>query len=98
MEASMRFRISFKSFASAFALAIALPALAAELPRTRPETVGLSSARLARIGEVMQRYVDQGRLGGAVTLVARGGKVAYLQAFGKLDPASGAAMTTDAVF
>ena len=94
----MRFRRSFKSFAPAIALAIALPALAAELPRTRPETVGLSSARLARIGEVMQRYVDQGRLGGAVTLVARGGKVAYLQAFGELDPASGAAMTTDAVF
>ncbi len=46
----------------------------------------------------MQRYVDEGRLGGAVTLVARGGKVAYFQAFGKLDPATGAAMPTDAIF
>ena len=75
-----------------------LPAFAANLPTVRPELVGLSTERLARIGEVMQRYVDKGRLGGAVTLVARNGKVAYLQSFGKLDPKSGAAMPTDAVF
>ncbi len=37
----------------------------------------------------MQKYVDEGRLGGVVTLVARGGKVAYLQAFGTLDPSDG---------
>jgi CubicO group peptidase (beta-lactamase class C family) len=78
--------------------AIALPAFAAELPKVRPEVVGLSTERLGRIGEVMQKYVDEGRLGGAVTLVARDGKVAYLQAFGKLDPTSGAAMPTDGIF
>jgi CubicO group peptidase (beta-lactamase class C family) len=77
---------------------LALPGLAAKLPTARPELVGLSTERLARIGEVMQRYVDQGRLGGVVTLVARNGKVAYLQSFGKLDPKTGAAMPTDAVF
>jgi CubicO group peptidase (beta-lactamase class C family) len=80
-------------------LGMAWPLLAADkLPIARPEMVGLSSARLARLGEVMQRYVDEGKLGGAVTLVARGGKVAYLQAFGKLDPATGAPMPTDAIF
>ena len=71
---------------------------AADLPKVRPEMVGLSTERLGRIGEVMQQYVDEGRLGGVVTLVARDGKVAYLQAFGKLDPATGAAMPTDAIF
>jgi len=75
-----------------------MPGLAADLPRVRPEVVGLSTQRLGRIGEVMQRYVDEGRLGGAVTLVAREGKVAYLQAFGKLDPATGVPMPTDAIF
>jgi len=80
-------------------LALAGPLLAADkLPIARPEMVGLSSARLARLGEVMQRYVDEGKLGGVVTLVARGGKVAHLQAFGKLDPTTGAPMTTDAIF
>ena len=82
---------------SLFGFALTLPALAAKLPTVRPELVGLSTERLARIGEVMQRYVDEGRLGGAVTLVARNGKVAYLQSFGKLNPTTGAAMPTDAV-
>jgi CubicO group peptidase (beta-lactamase class C family) len=81
-----------------FAIFLVQPALAANLPTARPELVGLSTERLARIGEVIERYVDQGRLGGAVTLVARNGKVAYLQSFGKLDPRTGAAMPVDAVF
>ena len=79
-------------------LALALPSFAEKLPTARPEMVGLSSSRLERLTEVMQTYVDQGKLGGAVTLVARNGKVAYLQAFGKLDPTTGAAMPADAIF
>ena len=85
--------------ALALVLGLAWPLLAADkLPVARPEMVGLDSARLARLGEVMQTYVDDGKLGGAVTLVARAGKVAYLQAFGTLDPTTGAAMPTDAIF
>ncbi len=79
-------------------LALALPSFAGKLPTARPEMVGLSSSRLERLTEVMQTYVDQGKLGGAGTLVARNGKVAYLQAFGKLDPTTGAAMPADAIF
>ena len=94
----MRLNKSFRFCVLAVIIALALPALAANLPTVRPELVGLSTERLARIGEVMQRYVDQGRLGGAVTLVARNGKVAYLQSFGKLDPNNGAVMPTDAIF
>jgi CubicO group peptidase (beta-lactamase class C family) len=91
-------RKSFRFWILAGLLAVSLPVLAADLPIARPEMVGLSTARLARLTEVMQRYVDEGRLGGVVTLVARGGKVAYFQAFGKLDPTTGAAMPTDAIF
>jgi CubicO group peptidase (beta-lactamase class C family) len=98
MEAPVRFSKSFKIFVLAVVFAITLPAFADKLPIARPEMVGLSSARLERLTEVMQKYVDEGKLGGAVTLVARGGKVAYLQAFGKLDPTTGAAMPTDAIF
>ncbi len=94
----MRLNKSFKFLAIAIIFALAIPSFAANLPTVRPELVGLSTERLARIGEVMQKYVDQGRLGGAVTLVARNGKVAYLQSFGKLDPKTGAAMPADAVF
>jgi CubicO group peptidase (beta-lactamase class C family) len=88
----------FKIIVLAVLIGVALPALAADLPRVRPEVVGLSTQRLDRIGAAMQKYVDEGRLGGVVTLVARGGKVAYLQAFGTLDPSTGAPMTTDAIF
>ncbi len=79
-------------------LGLAASTFAADLPRVRPEIVGLSSERLGRIGELLQRYVDEGRLGGAVALIAREGKVAYLQSFGKLGPKSDAPMPTNAIF
>lgn len=88
----------FRIIILAVVIGAALPALAADLPKARPEIVGLSTERLGRIGVVMQKYVDEGRLGGAVTLVARGGKVAYLQAFGKLDATTGAPMPVDGIF
>ena len=94
----MRRNKSLRFFISAFIAALSLPMFAADLPKVRPEVVGLSTERLGRIGEVMQKYVDEGRLGGVVTLVARDGKVAYLQAFGKLDPTTGAVMPTDGIF
>jgi CubicO group peptidase (beta-lactamase class C family) len=94
----MRLNKSFRFCVLAVIIALALPVFAAKLPTARPELVGLSAERLARIGELMQKYVDESRLGGAVTLVARNGKVAYLQSFGKLDPTTGAAMPTDAIF
>jgi CubicO group peptidase (beta-lactamase class C family) len=98
MEARMNRSKSFKFWILAVICGLALPVFAADLPRVRPEVVGLSTERLGRIGEVMQRYVDDGRLGGAVTLVARNGKVAHLQSYGRIDPATGAAMPPDAIF
>src|SRR5262245_55559370 len=66
--------------------------------RTRPEDVGLSSERLHRLTDVIQAYVKDGRLAGAVVLVARRGRVAYLQAFGQRDRESSSAMKDDAIF
>jgi CubicO group peptidase (beta-lactamase class C family) len=51
----------------------------------KPEEVGLSSSRLARIGEHWQRYIDAGKLAGTLTLIARRGKVAYCEAQGHLE-------------
>ena len=47
------------------------------LPTARPEDVGMSSERLARIRTGMQRYVDRGMVPGVVTLVARRGRVVH---------------------
>ncbi len=75
-----------------------LPLWPQKLPTARPEAVGLSSARLERIDRLMAEYVEQGRLVGAVTLIARKGKVAHLGAHGWLDPASEKPLPVDAVF
>ena len=63
-----------------------------------PETVGLGSARLARLSARLQRGVDTGEIPGAVALVARRGQLAYLESFGLLDPEAGTAMRPDAIF
>jgi CubicO group peptidase (beta-lactamase class C family) len=73
-------------------------AFAQGLPTASPEAVGLSSARLARVTELVKGEIAQGRYPGAVALVARRGKVAYFEALGQRDPQSGAPMTKDAIF
>ncbi len=75
-----------------------MPALAQGLSRTEPEDVGLSSTRLRRLSAVFQDYVEDGRLAGAVALVARHGKIAYLESFGYRDRESRAPMPEDAIF
>ena len=45
-----------------------------------PEAVGLSSERLERIGNAIQKSVNDSRIAGGVTLVARNGQVAYFKA------------------
>jgi CubicO group peptidase (beta-lactamase class C family) len=62
---------------------------------TRPETVGLCSKRLANIRPWMQKYVDEGKLPGAITMVARHGKVVYCESLGYRDLKARKPLTTD---
>jgi CubicO group peptidase (beta-lactamase class C family) len=81
------------------ALFLLAPALRAEAPPAiTPESVGLSSERLQRLRTVMQEYVDEGRVAGVVTYVARNGRVAHLEAFGKADVEAGVPMKKDTIF
>lgn len=68
------------------------------LPSVAPEKVGLSTERLERIDKVMQQYVDEGRIAGAVTLVARRGKVAHLGTYGMADIEAGKPMQANTIF
>ena len=68
------------------------------LPRARPEEVGLSSERLARISAVLKADIEAGRIPGAVIAIARHGKLVALDAYGWRDKAAGVAMTTDTIF
>ena len=85
-------------------LALALAGSAAHaqtpdpLPRATPEEVGLSSARLAHIGQVLDQDIADGKLPGAVLAIARDGKLVHLQAYGWRDKAAGVPMTVDTIF
>jgi CubicO group peptidase (beta-lactamase class C family) len=88
-----------RRFASGFAIALfAVSVFAAELPRTKPESVGLSSNRLERVSEVLRAKVDAGEIPGYVALVARHGKVAYYEAYGMQDPSTKKPMAKDSIF
>jgi CubicO group peptidase (beta-lactamase class C family) len=81
------------------ALLLVAPVLRAEAPpAATPESVGLSAERLQRLRTVMQQYVDEGRVAGIVTYVARNGRVAYHEAFGKADVEAGVPMKRDTIF
>jgi CubicO group peptidase (beta-lactamase class C family) len=67
-------------------------------PATTPEQAGLSSERLNRIGEAIQKQVDAGRIAGGVSLVARHGQIVYLKAFGMADREAGKPMRPDSIF
>ena len=68
------------------------------LPSASPESVGLSSERLERISAEVQRTIDQKRIAGAVTMVMRHGRVAWLKAQGMQDREAGKPMQTDSIF
>jgi len=58
----------------------------------------LNRGALARLRSVLQSHIDQGRIPGAVAVVALGGHVEVFDALGRRDPATGAAMQDDAIF
>lgn len=77
---------------------ISLSALAHETKVSKPEKVGMSSERLEGIGRGMQRLIDDGKIPGTVTMVARRGKVVHLEARGMRNVADQLPMQTDTIF
>jgi CubicO group peptidase (beta-lactamase class C family) len=85
------------SLASVFA-ALALSVVTASSPAVKPEDVGLSSERLQRISQMIGRRIAAGEIAGAVTIVARKGKVAHFSAQGVMDLESKQPMTPASMF
>ena len=71
---------------------------AADLAMAAPEDAGMDSGRLSRLTDAMQGLVDDGRLAGVVTAVARHGKIVHFESAGYRDMEAGAPMTNDALF
>jgi CubicO group peptidase (beta-lactamase class C family) len=63
----------------------------------KPEDVGLSSQQLARVSAWAQRLVDDGKLAGVTTMVARHGQTVHLHSCGQANLATGQAMTPDSI-
>jgi CubicO group peptidase (beta-lactamase class C family) len=68
------------------------------LPRARPESVGVSSQKLAEIAVALNREIDNKTMPGAVVAIARKGKLVYYEAFGRLDDRSATRMPKNAIF
>jgi CubicO group peptidase (beta-lactamase class C family) len=69
-----------------------------DMTSVKPEQVGFSSERLERMHALIQQEVDQKQLAGAITILARHGKVIDYRTYGQRDVAAGAAMTKDTIF
>ena len=83
---------------SAAALFASAGAWAQGLPAAPADSVGMSAQKLARITETFRKDIDQGKLPGAVFLVARKGKLVYSDAIGLQNKATGKPMPKDAIF
>jgi len=70
----------------------------APLATARPAEIGLSEGGLRRLSTAFAREIESRRLPGMVGLIARRGRVGYLESLGARDPKSGAKMTADAIF
>ncbi len=68
------------------------------LPAAKPSDAGLCPDRLARLSTVLGERVDAGQIPGAVVAIVRNDRLAYLEAFGRRDPAAGDPMRTDDLF
>ena len=88
-----------RSIATLLMLCLATAARAYDTaPVNGPEALGFSSPRLARIATWQQSQVDAGAFSGAVAVIARNGRVAYLRAVGFRDRAKSIPLQSDAIF
>lgn len=69
-----------------------------DMTPVRPESVGFSAERLERLHAIIQGEIDQKQLAGAITILARHGKIVDYHLYGNRDAAAGTAMTKDTIF
>ncbi len=96
----MRILIHRYSFFIIIAFCLCLPCCdqQASVSELQPDSPGLSTERLDRIGEAIQKDIDEERIAGAVALVARHGETAYFKPFGMMDKKAQSPMQKDTIF
>jgi CubicO group peptidase (beta-lactamase class C family) len=93
------FKTNTKKTLIAAAIALAASSIHAQsLPTAKPESVGMSSARLNVFRQAMQAEVDKGNIPGMIIMVNRKGKLVYSELVGYQDKEAGIPMKKDAIF
>jgi len=99
----MTIRKHWTVFATVLAAAVVLTgvrerAAESDLTMVKAESVGMSTPRLQRIHSYIQGYMDRNEIAGAVTLVARHGKIVHFDAQGSRYKEANAPMQKDTIF
>jgi CubicO group peptidase (beta-lactamase class C family) len=68
------------------------------LPTATPESVGISSDRLRVVDGVMRKFVIDKKIAGGIVMIARGGKIAFFNTYGKMNLVTKRPMRQDAIF
>ena len=76
---------------------MAIETRASELIDSIPEEVGMSSERLRNVTRLVQGYVDDGRLAGAISMIARHDHVVHFETYGNMDDEAAKPMRPDAI-
>ncbi|MFO7324991.1 MAG: serine hydrolase domain-containing protein [Pseudomonadota bacterium] len=94
----MRRHIAILALSIAAASVLPPRAAARDLPTLAPARAGLSQAGIARLDAAMERHVREGRIPGAVVLVARNGAIVHHRSYGVSDRPSARPMRNDDIF
>jgi CubicO group peptidase (beta-lactamase class C family) len=74
------------------------PASDLGMPTASPESRGFSPAGLDNVRKTFRDLVDQQKLAGVTTMIARRGKVVYFDTYGKANATTGAPLSADSIF
>jgi len=82
----------------ALALAFTASAVSADISTVDPASIGLNSAKLEEVRQSLQKDIADGKVPGAVMLIARKGQVGFFEAAGKQGPDDDKPMTSKTIF
>lgn len=71
--------------------------VAGELPTAKPEDVGMSSDKLAKVDALLKQLIAEKKLAGSTLVVSRHGKVVHFQSEGLMDVEANKPMRNDAI-
>jgi CubicO group peptidase (beta-lactamase class C family) len=91
-------QFALRCLIAAASMSLGAAAMMADVAVTNPESVGFSTAGLNAYGQALQALVDERRLAGVSTLVARRGKVAMFDTYGYQDLDARKPLAKDTIF